>query len=69
MARLRQKRYYDAIPGVSLGCRWGVAKGMKQASRTTDHGKRGVCDTCATPLRPLCDRGGVAAISYIYQCL
>jgi len=25
MAKLRQERYYNAIPGVSLGCRWGVA--------------------------------------------
>ena len=56
------------VARVSQGYRVGVAKCMKHGSRSTDHEKRVFCDTCATPQRPLCDRGGVAAISYIYQC-
>jgi len=65
----RIMKYRIGVARVSRGCREGVAKCMKQGSRTMDHGKTEICDTSATPLRPLCDRGGVAAISYIYQCL
>jgi len=69
MARLRQRMYYNSTPGVSNGCRMGVAK-VSQIQGNTGlftiwTKKFDTCDTLAIPLRG----GGCRKISVEYQRL
>ena len=65
MARLRQKRSYDAIPGVSLGCREGVAR-VSQNACFMHHGPRIMeKQRFATPVRPLCDPSAIGGVSQL----
>ena len=55
MAKLRQKKSYNSTPGVSNGCRLGVAK-VSQIQGNTGlftiwTKKFDTCDTLAIPLR------------------
>ena len=69
MAKLRQKKYYNSTPGVSIGCRLGVAKVSQiqgdMGLFTVWTKKFDTCDTLAIPLRG----GGCRKISVEYQRL